>query len=73
VRVAPCTVRGRPLGPPADGAARALEQGSAEEDAAESALTANYGLGRRLYEGVDGALGVALVYLEVTPVGRGGP
>jgi hypothetical protein len=38
-----------------------------EEHRAESALRANYGLGRALYEGMSGPLGVDSVYLEVTP------
>ncbi len=66
VRIAPCTVRGRPLGSPAEGRARVLEQ-RGEEQEAEAALRANYGLGRKLYEGVGGALGTGTVYLEITP------
>ncbi len=65
VRVAPCTVRGKPLGPPAEGQARLLEQPS-DTRTAESALTANYGLGRKLYEGAGAALGMDTVYLEIT-------
>jgi uncharacterized protein len=63
VRVAPCTVRGKPLGPPAEGQARVLELASAEERA-ETALQANYGLGRKVYEGT---LGAVAAYLEITP------
>ena len=65
-RVAPSSVRGKPLGPLADGTARVLP---VEEHArAESALRANYGLGRRIYEGVaTGPLSVPTTYLEVTP------
>jgi uncharacterized protein len=66
VRVAPCTVRGRPLGPPAEGLARVLDD-PAEELDAEAALQANYGLGRRAYEGAGGVLRIAAVYLEITP------
>jgi uncharacterized protein len=66
VRLAPCTVRGKPLGPPAEGRARVLEQ-PGEEQRAEAALQTNYGLGRKLYEGAGGALGTATVYLEITP------
>jgi PPOX class probable F420-dependent enzyme len=66
VRVAPCTARGKPLGPPAEGQARVLDEASAKERA-ETALAANYGLGRKIYEGVGGSLGVATVYLEITP------
>jgi uncharacterized protein len=65
-RVAPCTARGKPLGPPADGRARVLDQES-ESGNAEAALQANYGLGRKIYEGASEALGTKTVYLEVTP------
>jgi uncharacterized protein len=66
VRVAPCTVRGKPLGPPLEGFARVLPP--EDEDRAEAALKSNYGLGRRLYETVgDRAAGVEAVYLEITP------
>ncbi len=63
VRVAPCTVRGKPLGLPAEGQARVLEQPGDEREA-ETALQANYGLGRKVYEG---ALGTSAAYLEITP------
>jgi uncharacterized protein len=66
VRVAPCTVRGKPVGLPAEGRARILEEPS-EVKEAEIALQANYGVGRRLYEGFGGVLGVDTVYLEITP------
>jgi len=65
VRLAPCTVRGRPLGPSAEGLARVLD--AAEHARAEAALQANYGGGRRVYEGMADALGVKGVYLEVVP------
>lgn len=68
-RVAPCTARGKPLGPPAEGRARVLDE-QREVAAAEAALGANYGLGRKLYERAGGALGIDAVYLEVTPVGH---
>ena len=66
VRVAPCTARGKPLGPPAEGRARVLVRQGDEEDA-EAALRANYRLGRKVYEGASGALGAETVYLEITP------
>ena len=66
VRVAPSTVRGKPLGPPADGHARVLEA-SADEQRAERALRANYGLGRRVYEKAGSARGIDTVYLEIAP------
>ncbi len=65
-RLAPCTARGKPLGPPAEGRARVLDQ-QADIDAAEAALSANYGLGRKIYERAGGALGTETVYLAVTP------
>lgn len=43
--------------------------GAEEEDRAESALQANYGLGRRLYETPQEPLGLAGHYVEVTPAG----
>ena len=66
VRVAPCTVRGKPLGPPVEGRARVLDQPGDEQEA-EAALNANYGLGRKIYEGAGSALGGETVYLEITP------
>ena len=65
VRVAPCTVRGRPKGPFADGVGRIL--GPAEAETAELALDRHYGLRRRLYVRLGTRLGVRSVYLELTP------
>lgn len=65
-RVAPCTSRGKPLGPPAEGRARVLDQ-QGESGLAEAALRANYGLGRRIYEGASEAFGTKTVYVEITP------
>jgi PPOX class probable F420-dependent enzyme len=67
VRVAACTVRGKPLGPPAEGRARVLDHPSHQEGEAEAALRTNYGLARKIYEAVGGALGAETVYLEITP------
>jgi uncharacterized protein len=64
VRIAPCTARGKPLGPATEGRARVLDQ-PGEAEKAEVALQANYGLGRKVYEGVGGAS--ETVYLEITP------
>lgn len=66
VRVAPCTVRGKPLGPPAEGRARVLDEPE-DEQKAEVALSANYGLGRTVYERAGDALGAETVYLEIAP------
>jgi PPOX class probable F420-dependent enzyme len=63
VRVAPCSFRGKPLGPATEGTARVLPP--EEEARAEAAIGANYGGGRRIYQGLGGDR--ELVYLEVTP------
>lgn len=70
VRVAPCTARGKPKGPFADGIGRIL--GAAEEANAESALDRHYGLRRRLYVRLGTRLGVRSVYLELAPSGLDG-
>jgi PPOX class probable F420-dependent enzyme len=67
VRVAPCNVRGKPLGPAME--ARAAIVPSAEEAKAEAALSSNYGLGRRVYEAPLGPLGVETAYIEIAPIG----
>jgi PPOX class probable F420-dependent enzyme len=63
VRIAPCTARGKPLGPAAEGTARVL--GDGEEEHAERTIQSNYGLFRRIYESASG--GMDVVYVEVTP------
>ena len=65
VLVAPCDNRGKPLGPAAEGTARILP--AEQEEGAERAIQSNFGLGRRLYEGVAMNVGPEGVYLEVTP------
>jgi PPOX class probable F420-dependent enzyme len=67
VRVGPCSARGKPLGPPAEGHARILDQ-PGDLDLAEAALNANYGLGRKLYEKTSDAARVNAVYLEIRPL-----
>jgi uncharacterized protein len=69
VRVAPSDVRGKPLGPPTEGVARVLPP--EEEQRAERAIAANYGLGRRVYERVGERIGVGTVYVEVVPAHSG--
>jgi PPOX class probable F420-dependent enzyme len=64
VLVGPATARGKPTGPLAEGVGRVLP--AADEQRAERILQSNYGLGRRLYEGMSGPLGLDTVYLEVT-------
>jgi PPOX class probable F420-dependent enzyme len=63
--VAPCTVRGRPLGAPFEARARMLE--AAQEPLAEQALARRYGLGRELFERAMDILRVDMCYLESTP------
>ena len=65
-RVAPSTVRGKPVGPLAEGQARIVP--ASEEEHAEHAIESNYGAGRRVYEAAGDRLGVETVYIEVTPV-----
>jgi uncharacterized protein len=66
VHIAPCTFRGKPLGAAMQGRARILAAN--ESDHAERAITANYGLQRRLYEGTVGRLLYSeLLYIEIAP------
>ncbi len=65
VLVAPCTVRGKPLGAPFEATARMLPpQGEA---VAERALADRYGLGRALFEWAFDRMRIDMCYLEVTP------
>jgi uncharacterized protein len=63
VRVAPATVRGKPLGPAAPGTARVLTKD--EEPHAEETIQSNYALFRRAYKAAAGEYDAA--YVEVTP------
>jgi uncharacterized protein len=69
--VAPCTVRGKPLGAPFEARARTLA--AAEEPLAEAALDARYGLGRELFERTMDLLRVDMCFLEITPGAWGRP
>ena len=65
VLVGPCNIRGKPLGPLAEGSARFLD--SAEAEAARLALRRDYTVPMGVFEsGVD-RLPVPLVYVEITP------
>jgi uncharacterized protein len=64
-RVAPSSVRGKPLGPNTEARARVLPE--EEEARAEAALAANYGLFRRLYERGGERMSIDAVYVELTP------
>jgi len=63
VRVAPCTSRGKPVGPPFIGKARVVPD--SEASVAEHAVQSNYGIGRKIYTLFSGT--VDSVYVEVTP------
>jgi PPOX class probable F420-dependent enzyme len=65
VLVAPCTVRGKPLGSPFEATARTLP--SEEEAVAEQALARRYGLGRALFEWIVDRMRVDMCYLEIAP------
>jgi PPOX class probable F420-dependent enzyme len=65
VLVAPCTLRGKPLGPPIEGNAQIVAP--EREQHAEAAIRSNYGLGRRLYERAADAVGGDEAYVEVAP------
>jgi uncharacterized protein len=65
VRVAPCSVRGKPLGPSIEGTASVVAPDRREH--AEAAIQSNYGLGRRLYEGAADAVGGEEAYVVIVP------
>jgi PPOX class probable F420-dependent enzyme len=71
VRVGPCSFRGKPLGPLAEGSARVLPR--AEERMAEVALRSNYGLVRRAYYATFGGRGDPTVFVEVSAAGAVSP
>jgi uncharacterized protein len=63
--VAPCTVRGRPLGAPLEAIGRMLSED--DEPFAERTLATRYGLGRAIFEWAMDTVRVDMGYLEVTP------
>lgn len=67
--IAPCTVRGEPLGAPLHARAEVVE--GAEAHVAERALATRYGLGRELFERTMDLLRVDMCYLRITPAGGG--
>jgi uncharacterized protein len=68
VLVAPCDPRGKPLGPAIEGRARVLP--NADWERAESAIAANYGVGRRLYMAPSRGRTDAMTYLEIAPAAQ---
>lgn len=65
VLIAPCTVRGKPLGPPFEAHARLVE--AHEEPDAERTLARRFGLGRALFEWAMDRLRLDMGYLEIVP------
>jgi uncharacterized protein len=65
VLIAPCTLRGRPLGAPLEARARLLP--AEHEVVAEQALVRRYGLGRALFEWTFDRLRIDMGYLEIVP------
>ena len=67
VLVAPCTVRGKPLGAPLEATASVVPP--EREDVAEQALVRRYGLGRALFEWTFDRMRIDMCYLEIVPGG----
>jgi PPOX class probable F420-dependent enzyme len=65
VLVAPCTVRGKPLGAPLEATALVLPPD--REQIAEQALVCRYGLGRALFEWTFDRMRIDMCYLEIVP------
>ncbi|HLB21847.1 MAG TPA: PPOX class F420-dependent oxidoreductase [Solirubrobacteraceae bacterium] len=63
--VAPCTVRGKPLGAALEATARMLAP--EQEPVAERALARRFGFGRELFERTMDALRVDMCFIEITP------
>ncbi len=66
--IAPCTIRGKPLGAPLDAVARVLSR--EQEPSAEQVLASRYGFGRSLFELAMDLLRVDMCYLEIIPAAR---
>jgi PPOX class probable F420-dependent enzyme len=62
--VAPCTVRGTPLGSPLEARARVLTD--LEEKVGEQALAQRYGLGREVFERTMDLMRVDMCYLQIS-------
>jgi len=69
VRVCPCNVRGKPIGPLVEASARTLPE--AENDRAYAIIDANYRPEVRLLERGYDRIGVPVAYVEVVPAASG--
>ena len=67
VQIAPCTFRGRALGPTVDGVARIMAPG--EADVARRVLDKKYGLKKRLFAMMIKLQRRETVYLDIVPAG----
>jgi PPOX class probable F420-dependent enzyme len=65
VLIAPCTVRGKPLGAPLEATASVVP--AEREQIAEQALVRRYGMGRALFEWTFDRLRIDMCYLEIVP------
>ena len=65
VRVCACNLRGRPLGPLAEGTARVLPD--SENERAHAVIDSNYRADMRVIERGYDRIGVPVVYIEVKP------
>jgi len=65
VLIAPCTVRGKPLGPPFEATGRLIDPH--EEPYAERTLSRRYTIGRALFEWTMDRLHIDMGYLEIVP------
>lgn len=65
VLVAPCTVRGKPLGAPLEATASVVAP--EREHVVEQALARRYGLGRALFEWTFDRMRIDMCYLEIVP------
>ncbi|HEY8303594.1 MAG TPA: PPOX class F420-dependent oxidoreductase, partial [Solirubrobacteraceae bacterium] len=65
VLVAPCTVRGKPLGAPLEATASVVAP--EREQIAEQALVCRYGLGRAIFEWAFDRMRIDMCYLEIVP------
>jgi PPOX class probable F420-dependent enzyme len=68
VRVCPCNLRGKPLGPLAEGTARILPP--SENERAREIVAANWSAVMKPFERGGDRIGLAMVYVEVTPAAR---
>jgi uncharacterized protein len=66
VRVCPCNLRGKPLGPVTEARARIVPE--SEADHASSIVASNWSTPMRFLERIIERTGVPMVYVAVTPI-----